>query len=373
MAEDIYQRLAKHLDNLPAGFPSTPTGVEQRILKRFFTPEEAAFALHMTLIPEPPRVVARRAGIGVDEAAERLEAMARKGLLFRLEQTPGAPEYMAAQYVIGIWEFHVNDLDPDLIRDMDEYKPYLLDTAWKQPQLRTIPVGQSIHNELAVMTYERAEELIRDHDTFSINPCICRREKTMMGEGCNRPEASCLSFGMAADYAVKNGYGRVASREEILDLLRKADEHALVLQPGYAKEVNYICCCCGCCCGVLQSIKALPRPADHVASAFVARADAQTCSGCGTCLERCQMAALSMAGDHVVLDDSRCIGCGLCVTTCPTGSLTLERKPEHRQPKIPKDAVAAAIAHGRARGKLGTGELVKLAFKSKADRLLSRG
>ncbi|MBI9085052.1 MAG: 4Fe-4S binding protein [Desulfobacterales bacterium] len=371
MTETVYQRLATHLDNLPAGFPATESGVELRILKRFFTPEEAEFALHLTLIPEPPRVVARRVGIGADEAAVRLEAMAKKGLLFRVEETPGVPEYMAAQYVIGIWEFHVNDLDPDLIRDMDEYKPYLLDTAWKQPQLRTIPVGQSIDHELAVMTYERAEELIRGHDRFSVNPCICRREKTMIGEGCDRPEASCLSFGMAADYAVKNGYGRVASREEILDLLKKADEYALVLQPGYSKEVNFICCCCGCCCGVLQSIKALPRPVDHVASPFVARADAETCSGCGVCVDRCQMDALGLADGVVVLDDGRCIGCGLCVTTCPTGSLKLERKPESLQPQIPKDAVAAAIGHGRTRGKLGAGELVKLVVKSKMDRLLA--
>ena len=38
---DVYQDLARHLDNLPAGFPRTETGVEIRILKRLFTPREA--------------------------------------------------------------------------------------------------------------------------------------------------------------------------------------------------------------------------------------------------------------------------------------------------------------------------------------------
>ena len=28
---------------------------------------------------------------------------------------------MAAQYIVGIWEFQVNDLDKELIQDMEEY------------------------------------------------------------------------------------------------------------------------------------------------------------------------------------------------------------------------------------------------------------
>jgi hypothetical protein len=61
MEKDIYQKLSQHLDNLPGGFPPTETGVELRILHRLFTPEEAELALHLTLIPEEPRVIARRA------------------------------------------------------------------------------------------------------------------------------------------------------------------------------------------------------------------------------------------------------------------------------------------------------------------------
>ncbi|MBW1770343.1 MAG: 4Fe-4S ferredoxin, partial [Deltaproteobacteria bacterium] len=44
MATDIFKKLAEHLDKLPGGFPSTETGVELRILRRLFTPEEAEFA-----------------------------------------------------------------------------------------------------------------------------------------------------------------------------------------------------------------------------------------------------------------------------------------------------------------------------------------
>ena len=66
-----------------------------------------------------------------------------------------------------------------------------------------------------------------------------------------------------------------------------------------------------------------------------------------------------------------CIGCGLCVSTCPTASLSLKRKPESEQVKVPKDGIAAAIEHGRARGKLRLGELIKMQAKSKIDRFLA--
>ena len=76
MTVDVYQRLAKHLDNLPGGFPATESGVELRILRRLFTPDEAELALHLTLIPEEARVIARRAKITRMEADERLQEMA---------------------------------------------------------------------------------------------------------------------------------------------------------------------------------------------------------------------------------------------------------------------------------------------------------
>ncbi len=50
---DVYERLAKHLDNLPASYPATDSGVELRILKRLFTPEEAEAAMALTMFPEP--------------------------------------------------------------------------------------------------------------------------------------------------------------------------------------------------------------------------------------------------------------------------------------------------------------------------------
>ena len=373
MENDIYKRLARHLDNLPGGFPPTESGVELRILRRLFSPQEAELALHLALIPEEPRVIARRAKITREDAAQYLEKMAKKGLIFRIEPEGRPPLYQALQYIIGIWEFHVNDLDTELIRDMDEYTPTLMDAeTWrKAPQLRAIPVGRSISTQLEVLPYEKAEEMVRSQKKFLVAPCICRRERRMMGEGCEKPEETCLVFGMAADYYQRNELGRVIDLQETLDILKMADEAGLVLQPSNTQNVVNICCCCGCCCGVLRTIKRYPKPATLVSAPFVASYNPDTCEGCGACEDRCQMEAILMEDGKVLLDIDRCIGCGLCVSTCPTESLTLMRKIESKQPKVPKDIIEASIKLGRERGKLNTLSLIRMQLKSKFDRLMA--
>ena len=41
MHEEVYHKLAKVLDTLPNGFPATESGIEIRLLKKIFTPEQA--------------------------------------------------------------------------------------------------------------------------------------------------------------------------------------------------------------------------------------------------------------------------------------------------------------------------------------------
>ncbi|MBU1187330.1 MAG: 4Fe-4S ferredoxin, partial [Acidobacteria bacterium] len=77
--KDVFRRLAKHLDDLPGGFPATDSGVELRILRRLFTEGEAELALLLSLILEEPASVAKRARMSIEETAEKLESMAKKG------------------------------------------------------------------------------------------------------------------------------------------------------------------------------------------------------------------------------------------------------------------------------------------------------
>ncbi len=238
MEKQIYDKLAEHLDNLPGGFPRTKSGVEIRILKRLFTLDDAKLAVHLTLIPEEARVVARRAKIPVEEASRRLEEMVKTGLISGIYPKDKPPLYMALQFVIGLWENQVNKLTRELIQDVQEYMPFYNEKTVKSgvPQLRTIPVGKSIDTKTEVMSYEKAEELVRNHKTFAVANCICRQEMRIIGKGCDKPEESCLTFGMAAKIMVRTGRGRFISLEESLEILRRAEDAGLVLQPSNAKR-----------------------------------------------------------------------------------------------------------------------------------------
>ena len=75
---------------------------------------------------------------------------------------------MAAQFVVGIWEYHVNVLDEAFAKDMEEYTPFLAKEAFDHvPQLRTVPVGKSINAGIEVLPYEAAEEMVRKTEEVS--------------------------------------------------------------------------------------------------------------------------------------------------------------------------------------------------------------
>ena len=350
---DVYIQLARHLDNLPAGFPSTESGVEIRILKRLFTEAEAELAARLMMMPEPASAIAARIGQSADELEPMLEGMSKKGLIFRSTKN-GVRHYMAAQFVIGIWEYHLNDLDEELIRDVNEYLPELMKKQWVQQetkQLRVIPVGRSIAAGMSVMPYEAAEEIIAKQSKVVVSPCICRREHEMMGKGCGKPMEVCLSFGAGAAFYEENGLGRAVSREEAMEILKTGLSAGLVLQPGNAQKPANICMCCGCCCQVLKNLKSLDRPALAVHTNYFAEVAPESCTACGACAAVCQMDAIAVV-DVAAVDCHRCIGCGLCVPACPSEAVSLREKPAEERYIPPRNPFETYLNMARERGKI---------------------
>lgn len=373
MIMEVYIKLARHLDKLPAGFPPSESGVEIRILQRLFTPEEAELTMHLTLIAEDPRVVAFRAGMSVEKATQMLEELDEKRLIFGIPDEGGSMKYRIQQFVVGFWEGQVNKLYPELVEDFEEYLDTFVDLdVWqKMPQLRTIPVGKSIDVRSDVMPYERAEQLVREHKIIGVNNCICRQELHIIGKGCDKPVESCLNFSHVAKRAIKQNRGRAISQEEALEILHQAEKDGRVLQTGNAKEILYLCTCCSCCCAVLRSIKADPNPASRVSSPYLVSFASLICTGCGVCIERCPMEAFHLVNDKVVHEPNRCIGCGLCVSTCPSGSLSMKRKAKAEQAYVPRTLSGTYIRLGMKRGTMSIGSLLSMQFKSARDRLRS--
>lgn len=52
--------------------------------------------------------------------------------------------------------------------------------------------------------------------------------------------------------------------------------------------------------------------------------NAETCSGCGSCVDACPVEAIEMKDDIAVVDADTCTDCGACVDACPVEAITLD-------------------------------------------------
>ena len=160
---DIYKRLAEHIDHMPIAFPATESGVELRILKHFFTPEEAEIALYLSALPESADKIYKRAaksGISREKIEKILDGLVAKGSIAggKLFKAKGEGKYYSkVPLAVGMYEFHVNRLTRDLIEDMAKYDDEGFAEAFITPktsQIRTIPIESSITPEHHVATYD---------------------------------------------------------------------------------------------------------------------------------------------------------------------------------------------------------------------------
>ena len=87
---DVYERLAQVLDATPQGFPRMKSGVEVKLLRMVFSPEEVSLAGHMTIAYEYPAEIARRAGISEDDAIVILSGLISRKLV-RMKGPPSYP------------------------------------------------------------------------------------------------------------------------------------------------------------------------------------------------------------------------------------------------------------------------------------------
>lgn len=351
MKENVYARLAKHLDRLPVAFPRTESGIELRILERWFTKEEAEIALAMRSLPESVAVIAGRLKTDPEILSPILYRMSTKGLIFR---TRRGEEYLynVVPLAEGMWEFHIQSMTPDDLSDLNDYFDHYMERSWygtETSQHRVIPVMQSLSPEMEILPYEQAEEVIRSQSKIAVTQCICRKQSKMMGKKCEHPLEVCMAFGTGAHFYIENGIGREISQEEAMKILRAAMDAGLVLQPGNGQKAWSICMCCGCCCMLLKTLKKMDKPARIAHTSFYAGVVVDDCNTCGLCEERCPMGAIRV-DDVATVNRERCIGCGVCVGVCPTEALKLRQKDEKDRYIPPQDIVDMQIRIARERG-----------------------
>ena len=347
----IYRDLQKYLDRMPNGFPEAESGVDIRLLKRLFTPEEARVAMQLSMKPEPLKRIYNRVkksgmNVSIEEFQQILDEMLRKGTLVPSEEGYGEKHYASAEFTAGgIYSVQVDRLTKELIDDYRQYREETHGTpkpgARSIIPLRTIPVEESIPlpEKYRVSDYDSVRKLIENAPgPLSVANCICRQTTEILGGHCTKTDLmeACLMIGPDhARHYVDMGIGRYITKEEALDILEKVQNAGLIIQPENSLKPEAICCCCSDCCALLKPLLNHPRPVELFVTNYYVEFNAELCNGCGECIDKCQLDAREMVDGIATLNTDRCIGCGNCVVICSTDANKLIKKED--ETILPKD------------------------------------
>ena len=338
MSDYVYEQLAEALNNLPNGFPRTPSNVEIRVLRKIFSPEEASLAGQLTGSMKSAEAIANRIGLTAEEAEARLTKMAKRGLLWSYKEGEKSL-FRLAPFVVGIYEAQLESMDHELAHLVEEYLANggAVGIMKPQPALhRVVPAQKAVKSEW-ILPYDDVKAILLQSKIFHLRDCICRVQQDYISRKCDFPLRTCLSFSSFD----RPPHPLDISKEEAVAFLDKAEEMGLVhTVSNVMKGFGYVCNCCGCCCGILRGINEWGIENSVAYANYYAIIDPDECVGCGICRKRCQVHAISEQDGISAVNVKKCIGCGLCATGCPNKAAKLVRKTDEEIVSPPVDFAA---------------------------------
>ena len=206
---------------------------------------------------------------------------------------------------------------------------------------RIIPIEKELTTpQEKVLPLHEASKIIDEQDIISISECPCKLERALLDDPCKTSSDiyRCLHFGNIGRYFIEHNLGKPISKEGAKLVLKEAEEEGLVHKTFHddfnldMKE-NAICNCCKCCCILFQTYYR-GIFAFHTITSYIAEIDECKCVGCGICVDKCPIEAVSLIDGIVHDDEHKCIGCGVCVHHCPENARSLKRT-EPREVYLP--------------------------------------
>jgi len=342
--DKTYHDLQKVYARHPLGAPESETFIE--ILKCYCDPDEARLAAAMTFEPEPEEVIARRAGVSLDEAAPILTKMAKRYFVRGFRRPDGVRTFRLHILVggIGLFEepFFMGESSMDLERLAGLWDKYYLEAQGREMHasgisiVRALPTVQSVKEN--VLPHEDALQAVKNAKMLSLNPCSCR----LAHRNCDDPVEICIGLSWAVPGGLEPGsplmdhhhastlVGRLASADEVVDALERAEETGLVhISMNVKDDPWFICNCCRHACGLLRSVTDLGITHGVAPSSFWMIIDEDMCSGCELCVDRCPVGAITMREDGVAqVIHEKCLGCGVCEVICGQGAMSLQKRDD---------------------------------------------
>ncbi len=366
MSEAIDERYknAVQVINSAGGSPVPVTDNTIAILKYIVEEEHLDFIMYFKgKRSQTMEQIKESSGLSEEEINKHAEALAKIGLIMNQPSRSGLMIFRLMPFVnVGVYEYTFmkklewNEWEKGLaqlykklneqsagrmLANYDAIVKNFLPTM--RPIDRTVPYTENfetgdeinivIDKELEVpeekiISAQKVEEIIQKFDEIAVGHCYCRHFRDLVDESCKQTDMreNCFTFGKSARYTTEQGFARMISKEEAIDILKKSEKDGLVHKAyhpnmDFKREEDSICNCCSDCCGQSKNITSNM-------SNFIAQVDHELCTGCGTCVEKCYSGAkeLNDEGKAETLEE-RCIGCGICAAFCPEGAISLVEKP----------------------------------------------
>ena len=334
-----------------------------KLLKHFIMEDEvdfiAAFADKKSQTMEQLK---QSSGLSEEEINKKVKSLAGKGVIFNQPNSKGVMVYrLLPLFNVGTFEYKFmgklekTDKDKEIsalfsqlfleLKSMvqDNYDlivPMLMTTP---PVDRTVTVFENkpknepikivINKKLdgaidRIVPSQKVEELIQKFDEIALGHCFCRHYKDMLGAPCKQTDEreTCFTFGKSARFTSEQGFTRMISKKEALDVLKRAEEAGLVhkaYHPNFdtSKDETSICNCCRCCCA--NGVDSMIAPISNVTN-FLSSVNEELCIGCGTCVKHCHTYAAYLKDNKKAgRKEELCIGCGVCAYFCPQNAISM--------------------------------------------------
>lgn len=246
------------------------------------------------------------------ELEKLLEEMSIVGLLeYNWENPQKEKQYILPMFVPGSAEFtNMNrkqlEEHPELGRFFERMSRLPLEkvTPMVPPGgagigMHVIPVEKAIEMENQSIDIEHISHWLKKYEgKYAASPCSCRLSRQTYEEGCaDDPEDWCIAVGDMADYVVETQKGgRYITYEEVLDILKRAEDNGFVHQITNIDGKNKIFAICNCnvnVCYALRTSQLFNTP-NMSRSAYVAHVQTENCVACGRCVEYCPAGAVKL-------------------------------------------------------------------------------
>ncbi len=258
-----------------------------------------------------------------EELLKQLEEMSYNGLIeWNYENPQHEKQWVLPMYVPGSAEFaNMNgkllEEHPEMGRFFERMSRLPLEKVTPMVPLggagigmHVIPVEHAIEMENQSASVEHISHWLEKYEgKYAASPCSCRRSRTTFDEGCaDDPEGWCIAVGDMADYVVETGKGgRYITKEEVLEILKKAEDNGFVHQITNIDGEDKIFAICNCnvnVCYALRTSQLFNTP-NMSRSAYVAHVETEKCVACGRCVEVCPAGAATLGQKLCKKDGSK--------------------------------------------------------------------